>query len=203
MKRPRRANIHVFREAKGFRDWLAEHHAVDAELWVGFYKKGAAKDSIAYPQAVDEGLCFGWIDGITYRIDDELYTIRFTPRTRRSNWSAVNVRRVGELTAAGRMHPAGLAAFEARTQDRTGVYSYENRPADLPRDYAERLRAETRAFTWWQAQTPSYRRAATWWVVSAKQEATRDRRLQQLIIDSAAGRPIKPLTNERKAIGES
>jgi uncharacterized protein YdeI (YjbR/CyaY-like superfamily) len=116
VKRPRRADIRVFQDAEGFRDWLDEHHATDAELWVGFYKKGAAKDSIAYPQAVDEALCFGWIDGITYRIDDELYTIRFTPRTRRSNWSAVNVRRVGELTAAGRMHPAGLAAFEAGTR---------------------------------------------------------------------------------------
>lgn len=203
MKPPRREDVRLFRDADAFRDWLQRHHATEAELWVGFYKKGVPKQSIAYPEAVDEGLCIGWIDGITYRVDEELYTIRFTPRTKRSNWSAVNVRRVGELSAAGRMHPPGLAAFEARTPERTGTYSYENRPAELPPDYAARLRAEERAWTWWEAQTPSYRRAATWWVVSAKQEATRDRRLQQLIDDCAAGRPIKPLTYEPKTIAAS
>jgi len=203
VKPPRRADIRVFPHADGFRDWLEDHHATDAELWVGFYKKGVRKESMAYPEAVDAGLCFGWIDGITYRVDDELYTIRFTPRTKRSNWSAVNIRRAGELTAAGRMYAAGTAAFEAGTPERTGTYSYENRPADLPSQYGARLRAEKRAWTWWEAQTPSYRQAATWWVVSARQEATRDRRLRQLIDDSAAGRPIKPLTYERKTITES
>ena len=203
MKPPRREDVRVFRDADGFRDWLERHHASETELWVGFYKKGMQKASIAYPEAVDEGLCHGWIDGITYRIDEELYTIRFTPRTKRSNWSAVNVRRVGELTAAGRMHPAGLAAFDARTPDRTGTYSYENKPAELPPEHERRLRASKRAWMWWRAQSPSYRRAATWWVVSAKQEATRERRLQQLIDDCAAGRTIKPLTYERKTIAAS
>ena len=203
MKAPRPEDVRVFRDAAAFRTWLEHHHATDTELWVGFYKKGVQKESVSYREAVDEGLCHGWIDGITYRVDDELYTIRFTPRTKRSNWSALNVRRVGELTAAGRMHPAGLAAFEARTPERTGTYSYENRPADLPPDYEARLRAEPRARTWWEAQTPSYRRAATWWVVSARQEATRDRRLQQLIDDCAAGRQVKPLAYERKTIAAS
>ena len=202
MKPPRREEVRVFRDALAFRDWLGDHHATETELWVGFYKKGVPKQSIAYPEAVDEGLCFGWIDGITYRVDDELYTIRFTPRTKRSNWSAVNVRRVGELTAAGRMHIAGTAAFDARTPERAGIYSYENRPAELPDEYAARLRAATRAWGWWQRQTPRYRRTATWWVVSAKQEATRDRRLQQLIDACAAGQPIKPLGYERKTIAE-
>lgn len=200
MKRPGRDDVRVFRDATEFRRWLDEHHGTESELWVGFYKKGVAKKSIAYPEAVDEGLCFGWIDGITYRLDEELYTIRFTPRTKRSTWSVVNVRRVGELMAAGRMHPAGIAAFDARTTDKTGIYSYENRPAELPPEYAARLRAEERARAWWEAQTPSYRRAATWWVVSAKQEATRDRRLRQLIADSAAGRPIKAMSYERRTV---
>jgi len=119
VKPPGRDDVRVFRDSDEFRDWLVRHHATKAELWVGFYKKGVPKESIAYPEAVDEGLCFGWIDGITYRIDDELYTVRFTPRRKRSNWSAVNVRRVGDLTAAGRMHPAGTAAFDARTPPKT------------------------------------------------------------------------------------
>ncbi len=121
VKPPRREDVRVFRDADAFRVWLEKHHATEAELWVGFYKKAAQKQSIAYPEAVDEGLCHGWIDGITYRIDEELYTVRFTPRRKRSNWSAPNIRRVGELTAAGRMHPAGIAAFEARTLERTAA----------------------------------------------------------------------------------
>ena len=127
MKRPGREDIRVFRDATGFRQWLEEHHGTERELWMGFYKKGVAKESIAYPEAVDEGLCFGWIDGITYRVDDELYTIRFTPRTKRSTWSVLNVRRVGELTAAGRMHPAGIAAFEARAVERGNLRAEEDR----------------------------------------------------------------------------
>ncbi len=203
VKRPRREDVRVFRDADTFGDWLEQHHATEVELWVGFYRKAVPKQSIAYPEAVDQGLCFGWIDGITYRVDDELYAVRFTPRTTRSNWSAVNIRRVGELTAAGHMRASGTAAFESRTPDRMGTYSYENRPAELPADYGARLRAEKRAWAWWQAQTASYRRAATWWVVSAKQEATRDRRMQQLIDDCAAGRRIKLLSYNRKTISET
>jgi uncharacterized protein YdeI (YjbR/CyaY-like superfamily) len=197
VKRPTRDGVMVFPDAAGFREWLEAHHADTAEAWVGYYRKDVPKTSIRYPEAVDEALCFGWIDGIGYRVDDEVTSNRFTPRRARSTWSATNVRRVGELQAAGRLHPAGLAAFEARTTDNTGIYSYENRPADLPPDYLAVLRANAAAWAWWQAQSPSYRRTATWWVVSAKQQATRDRRLATLVADSAAGRMIKPLTYGR------
>jgi uncharacterized protein YdeI (YjbR/CyaY-like superfamily) len=166
---------------------------------VGFYKKGSARPSIAWPEAVDEALCFGWIDGVRRTIDDESYRIRFTPRRPRSIWSAVNVKRVAALTEAGRMTDAGLRAFAARTAARTGVYSFEQRsePTLSPRD-AKRLRANAAAWKFFQAQPPSYRRPATWWVVSAKQEATREKRLATLITDSAAGRRIKPLARPGK-----
>ena len=183
--------VTVFGTAEDFRDWLTANHAAATELWVGYYKKGVPKTSMTYKESVDLGLCFGWIDGLTRRIDDEVYAIRFTPRTKRSTWSAVNVARMGELMADGRAHPAGIRAFEARTEDNTGIYSYENRPADLPDEYLSRLKANEAAWSWWQAQRPGYRRVATWWVVSAKQEATRDRRLATLIEDCAAGRMIK------------
>lgn len=182
----------VFTNAGEFRQWLEEHHDDEAELWVGYYKKGVDKSSMSYTEAVEEALCFGWIDGIGRRIDDEVHANRFTPRKKRSTWSAVNVARMGELIASGRGHPAGIRAFNQRTDDNTGIYSYENRPADLPTEYLERLTANAAAWAWWQAQTPSYRRAATWWVVSAEQEATRERRLSALVEDSAAGRMIKP-----------
>jgi uncharacterized protein YdeI (YjbR/CyaY-like superfamily) len=197
VKAPDRADVKVFASAAEFRRWLERHHASEREAWIGYYKKGVPKQSISYPEAVEEALCFGWIDGIGYRIDDEVTANRFTPRTKRSTWSAVNVRRVGELLAAGRMYPAGIAAFEARTPDNTGIYSYENRPPDLPETYLRRLRANAAAWRYWHGQTPGYRRGATWWVVSAKQEATRQRRLATLIEDSAAGRIIKPLAYGR------
>jgi len=193
VKAPDSKDVMVFASAAEFHAWLEKHHASESEAWVGYYKKHVAKQSITYPESVDEALCFGWIDGITYRISDEVHAARFTPRTKRSNWSVANVRRVGELAAEGRMHPAGLAAFEGRTPERTGVYSYENRPADLPSAYLKRLKSNTDAWRFWQARSPSYRRAATWWVVSAKQEKTREGHLATLIEDSAAGRVIKPL----------
>jgi uncharacterized protein YdeI (YjbR/CyaY-like superfamily) len=184
-------DVAIFATADEFREWLTGNHAKATELWVGYYKKGVPKRSMSYKESVDLGLCFGWIDGLTRRIDDEVYAIRFTPRTKRSTWSAVNVARMGELMAEGSAHSAGIRAFEARTADNTGIYSYENRPADLPDAYLARLKANRAAWSWWQAQRPGYRRVATWWVVSAKQEATRDRRLATLIEDCAAGRMIK------------
>ena len=195
MTAPVPKRIEIFPSAAEFRDWLVANHATAAEVWIGYYKKGVAMASVSYPESVDEALSFGWIDGITRRIDDEVYATRFTPRRKRSNWSAVNVARVGELTAAGRMHPAGVSAFEARTSDKTGVYSYENRPADLPAEYRRQLEANRRASSWWQAQTHGYRRVATWWVVSAKREATRERRMATLIADCAAGRVIQQQRN--------
>lgn len=176
-----------------FRAWLEANHDSATELWVGYYKKGVSKASMSYGEAVDEALCFGWIDGLARRINDEVHANRFTPRTRRSNWSEVNVARMGDLIAAGRVHAAGIRAFEARFVDPTALYTYETRPADLPPHYRAPLERRAAAWSWWQAQTLGYRRSATWWVVSAKQEATRQRRLATLIDDCAAERRIAPL----------
>jgi uncharacterized protein YdeI (YjbR/CyaY-like superfamily) len=190
---PDRAEVQVFPSAAAFRRWLEENHASAPVIFVGYYKKGVPKRAMTYDESVGEALCFGWIDGITYRIDDEITATRFTPRRKGSNWSQRNVARVGELLVEGRMHPAGMAAFDARQPERTGVYSYENRPYDLPEPYLARLQMTADAWRFWQAQRPGYRRAATWWVISAKQEATRERRLDTLIEDSAAGRWIKSM----------
>jgi len=182
-----------------FRAWLAEHHDRARELWVGFYKKGSGKPSITWPESVDEALCFGWIDGVRKTIDDESYMIRFTPRKPRSNWSAVNIARVAELTAMGRMHPAGLRAFEQRTEERSGVYSYEQRQhAKLDPAYEERFRANAAAWEFFQAQPAGYRRLAIWWVVSAKKEETRLKRLATLIDDSANGRTIREVARRKQ-----
>jgi uncharacterized protein YdeI (YjbR/CyaY-like superfamily) len=182
-----------FRSPAELREWFAKHHASARELVVGFYKKATGKPSITWQQAVDEALCVGWIDGVRRSLDEERYTNRFTPRRPASTWSAVNIKRVAELTAAGRMQPAGLAAFERRQTVRSGTYSYENRPATLPDPYAARFRKHARAWTFFESQPPGYRRTAIWWVVSAKTEATRLKRLDTLIADAKAGRPIREL----------
>jgi len=177
------------------RAWLAEHHEARDELWAGFHKKATGRPSVTWPQAVDQALCFGWIDGVRKSLGDESYKIRFTPRKARSTWSAINVRRYGELLAEGLVAPAGVAAFERRAEDRTAIYSYENRDKAVFEDEQEaRFRADAAAWEWFQAQPPSYRRTATYWVVSAKRPETRERRLTRLIEDSAAGRTIPPLT---------
>jgi uncharacterized protein YdeI (YjbR/CyaY-like superfamily) len=174
--------------------WFAEHADTDTELLLGYWKKGTGRASVTWPESVDEALCVGWIDGIRRRIDDHSYMIRFTPRKTGSTWSNVNVARVCELTAQGRMRPAGTAAFEARRADRSGTYSHEQR-ADPRLDAAAEaaFRADATAWAFFSAAPASYRRAAIWWVVSAKQQATRDRRLTQLIADSRAGLRIKEM----------
>jgi uncharacterized protein YdeI (YjbR/CyaY-like superfamily) len=177
------------------RAWLERHHTDRDELWVGLYKKRSGRPSITWPEVVDEALCFGWIDGVRRSVGPDSYANRVTPRRARSNWSAINVKRVGELIDAGRMTPAGLAAFEARTGDRTGIYSYEQRRnAALDAEQERRFRAVPEAWEWFQARPPSYRRAALHWVTSAKRPETRERRLRTLIEDSAGGRTVKPLT---------
>ncbi len=191
--RPSRSEVHVFRDAAALRRWLEANHATESSAWFGYYRRGVDKPSVTYPEAVDQALCFGWIDGVTYRIDDEVTANRFTPRRKGSYWSAVNIAKVERLKAAGLMTDAGLRAFEARDASAEARYSYENRPLDLPKPMLARLRADAAADAYWRAQTRSYRRAAAFWVTSAKQEATRDRRLQQLIADSAAGRRIRQL----------
>jgi uncharacterized protein YdeI (YjbR/CyaY-like superfamily) len=177
------------------RAWLVENHERESELLVGFHKKATGRPSITWPEAVDEALCFGWIDGIRRSLGDESYTIRFTPRKARSTWSAVNIARAKELVAEGRMRPAGLAAFEARSDDRSAIYAYEQRHgATLAPDDERAFRANERAWDFFQAQPAWYRRNALWWVVSAKREETRARRLRTLIEDSANGRRLRRLT---------
>ena len=192
-------NANFFATPEEFRAWLAEHHATSRELWVGFHKKGSGVPSITWPEAVDEALCYGWIDGVRKRIDDARYVIRFTPRQPRSTWSAVNVRRVAELTRMGRMHPAGLAAFARRAGDRTAIYAYEQRQAAVLDPAAEAaFRADASAWAFFEAQAPWYRRAAIHWVTSAKKEETRRSRLAQLIDDSAHARPVRQLARPPK-----
>lgn len=183
-----------FDSPAAFGRWLRRHHDSTQELWVGFYKKATGTPSLTWPESVDEALCYGWIDGKRKRVDDARYIIRFTPRRRHSHWSAVNLGRVEVLVQTGRMQPPGLAAYTARDVARCDADAYENRPRELPRPFLTRLQANPAAWAFYQDRPPSYRRAATWWVVSAKREETRDRRLQQLIDDSAAGRTIGPLT---------
>jgi uncharacterized protein YdeI (YjbR/CyaY-like superfamily) len=176
--------IKYFKSAKEFRGWLEKNHAATQELWVGYYKKSSKQPSITWPESVDEALCFGWIDGIRKSVDDLRYTIRFSPRRRGSIWSAVNIKRARELTDKGLMKPPGIAAFNARKENRSGIYSYEQRSANLDGPYEEKLRQSKAAWEFFYAQPPSYRKAVGWWVVSAKQEPTRLKRLQKLIEES-------------------
>jgi uncharacterized protein YdeI (YjbR/CyaY-like superfamily) len=178
-----------------FRAWLEKHHDTKTELVVGFHKKGTGRPSITWPESVDEALCFGWIDGVRRSHGEHAYTIRFTPRKTTSIWSAINVEKVKSLTKLGKMAPAGIRAFAARKPEKTGVYSFErNEPARLTPAQEKVLRADRKAVAFFDAQPPWYRRTAIHWVISAKREETRARRLAQLVSDSAAGRTIAPLT---------
>jgi uncharacterized protein YdeI (YjbR/CyaY-like superfamily) len=185
-----------FRSSEELRTWLAEHGDAQ-ELWVGFYKKGAGEVGISYPEAVDEALCAGWIDGVRYSVDDRRYRNRFTPRRQGSNWSQVNIRRVEELRAQGRMLPAGEIVFAARKEKKEAEYSYENRPQNLGEPYEGQFREHPAAWNFYAAQAPSYRRSASWWVLGAKQEVTRQRRLAALIEASAQGTRIPALSGKR------
>lgn len=176
-----------------FRKWLAKHHASEKELWVGFYKVKSGKGGLVYAEALDQALCYGWIDGMVRRVDEERYAQRFTPRKADSNWSQVNILRAQGLIAAGAMRPPGLAAFERRRQA-SPAYSFEQQNAALSDSQQKRLKANTAAWRFLAAQPAYYRRLATWWVVSAKREETRERRLATLIADSAAGRRLKVAT---------
>jgi uncharacterized protein YdeI (YjbR/CyaY-like superfamily) len=177
-----------------WRRWLAAHHKSEDELWVGFYKKASGRASITWPESVDEALCFGWIDGVRKSIDEARYAIRFTPRRPGSTWSALNVRRVAELTKRGRMRPAGLRAYQGRAANNTGVYSFEQRRnAKLPLAYGRRFKVSAAAWRFFKGQPPWYQRTAIWWVISAKRPETRLKRLATLIEDSVHGRTIAPL----------
>ena len=211
--------IRYFKSPNDFRRWLQKNHETTQELWVGYYKKSSGQPSVTWPESVDEALCFGWIDGIRKSVDDLRYTIRFTPRRRGSIWSAINIKRAKELVRQKQMRPTGLkafaarienksgiysyeqrntelsdkglmkplgvAAFNARKENRSGIYSYEQRSDSLDGPYQKMLRQNKAAWEFFYAQPPSYRKAIGWWIVSAKQEATRLKRLQRLIEESA------------------
>jgi uncharacterized protein YdeI (YjbR/CyaY-like superfamily) len=177
------------------RAWFEQHHESEAELLVGYYKKGAGTAGIKHSEAVEQALCFGWIDSIGRRIDDQRYQVRFTPRRAGSVWSAVNIAKIAELTEQGLMHAAGTRAYEARRPDRVATYSYEQpEGAELDAEQTARFEADPEAWAWFGKQASSYRRAAAHWVISAKRPETRERRLAQLIADARAGRPVPPLT---------
>jgi uncharacterized protein YdeI (YjbR/CyaY-like superfamily) len=178
----------VFATPAEWRAWLQEHHATETELVVRFWKRGTGRACMTWSESVDEALCFGWIDAIRRRVDDDSYTIRFTRRKPTSIWSVVNVAKVGALEGAGKMTDLGRAAFAARSEVRTGVYAHENELATLDETA---LRAHGRAWAFWQAQPPSYRRVASHWVTSAKRPQTRDKRMAELVADCAAGLRIK------------
>ena len=173
-----------------FRAWLHEHHDTATEVWAGFWKKATGKPGMTWPESVDQALCYGWIDGIRKSIDAERYMIRFTPRRKGSVWSAVNIKRVAELEKAKLMHAAGRAAFARRHEEKSRQYSYERETAELPPEYVKRFRANRKAWTFFEAQPPSYRKVVAFWIASAKRPETREKRLARLIAESAAGRRV-------------
>jgi len=186
-----RTEATFFSSPAELRQWFRRNHRGVPELWIGFHKKHTGVPSITWAESVDEALCFGWIDGIRKGIDAASYKIRFTPRRRGSIWSKINIGRVEALTKAKRMHASGLAAFDLRHENKSGIYAYEQRHHQLPEPYAGKLRANKKAWDFFQAQPPSYRKIIAWWVVSAKRDETRNKRLKKLISESGAGRRLR------------
>ena len=183
-----------FESPDAWRSWLEDHHDSESELWLGFWKKHTGHDGLTYEEAVEQALCYGWIDGVLNRIDDERHRIRFTPRKPGSNWSRVNVEKVADLERRGLMTEAGRAAHEAGRSDPRGLYSYENsEEVELDQEYVAQLAASSSALAFFESQSPSYRRTVKRWVMSAKRKETRDRRMAQLVEDCEAGLLIKPL----------
>jgi uncharacterized protein YdeI (YjbR/CyaY-like superfamily) len=180
-----------FSSPRAWGQWLAENHERETELLVGLYKKASGRGGMSWSEAVDEALCFGWIDGIRRSVNESATSIRFTPRKPRSTWSAVNIEKAERLIAAGRMQPAGLRAYQARSEENSRIYSFEQGEVELPPQAIARLQADPQAWSYWCARPPGYRRLAAWWVISAKRSETRERRLATLIEDCAAGRLIK------------
>jgi uncharacterized protein YdeI (YjbR/CyaY-like superfamily) len=177
-----------FKSPAEFHEWLQKHHDKSKELFVGFYKKSSGKKSITYPEALEEALCFGWIDGVRKKIDEISYSQRFSPRKPRSIWSLINVRHVERLKNEGRMQSAGLAVYALREDKRTGIYSFENRPRELSPEYQKVFQKNKKAWEFFKNQPPYYQRTLSFWVMGAKREETQLRRLQQLIESSAAGK---------------
>jgi uncharacterized protein YdeI (YjbR/CyaY-like superfamily) len=180
-----------FSSADEWRAWLSEHHATHEEVLVGLFKKASGRAGMTWSESVDEALCFGWIDGVRRGIDEQAHSIRFTPRKLRSTWSAVNIEKAERLTAEGRMEAAGLRAFDARSEENSRIYAFEQGQVELPAEAEGRLRADLAAWSYWESRPPGYKRIASWWVISAKRAETRERRLVTLIEDCAAGRLIR------------
>lgn len=181
-----------------FRKWLEQNHDKASELMIGFHRKASGKKSITYPEALDEALCFGWIDGVRRKLDETSYVQRFTPRKPKSIWSLVNVRHVERLKKEGRMQPPGLEAYERRTPERTGIYSFENRPKELSPAYKKRFRQNKQAWKFFEEQPTYYKNLVIFRTMSAKKEETRIRRLEQLIECSAKGRRLGMLEPKAK-----
>jgi len=182
-----------------FHNWLALNHDSEKEILAGFHKKTSGKKSITYSEALDEALCFGWIDGVRKSLNDESYTIRFTPRRAKSIWSLVNVRHIERLQKEGRMQPSGVAAFDARDPKRTGIYAFENRPRKLSREFEKIARANKKAWEFFSAQPPFYKRTIAFWVMGAKKQETRLSRLNRLIDSSARGERVGILESKKKS----
>jgi uncharacterized protein YdeI (YjbR/CyaY-like superfamily) len=193
-------DVRIFRKAADFRRWLEKHHDTRRELWIGVYKKGVNKTAMTYLEAVDEALCFGWIDGQVRRVDDEVLAQRFSPRRPTSNWSAINIGKVARLMEAGRMRPAGIRAFEERDRRKDASYSYE-RTLELDADHQRRLEADPAAWANWSAEAPGFRRGAVNWVMSAKRAETRERRFAELLASAAAGTRPRPFVVTREQRG--
>jgi uncharacterized protein YdeI (YjbR/CyaY-like superfamily) len=183
-------NPQFFQTPADFRTWLEKNHATATELWVGFYKRDSGNPSITWPESVDQALCFGWIDGVRKRVDETSYQIRFTPRRRGSIWSAINIMRATELVRQKQMRPAGIKAFAARIENKSGIYSYEQRSTELNEAYAKQLKKNKAAWNFFRTQPPSYRKMIGWWIISAKKEETRMARLTRLITESAKGKRL-------------
>jgi uncharacterized protein YdeI (YjbR/CyaY-like superfamily) len=198
---PTPRDVQYFSSPAELRDWFDEHHSMASELWLGYYRKSTGRPSVTWSEAVDEALCVGWIDSVRYSIDDERSAQRFTPRRKGSVWSAINVAKVAELTAQGRMRPAGVAAYEARDPARTAIYSYERDAAAFTPEEETRFRENAAAWADWEGRPPGYRKTATHWVTSAKREDTRTRRMATLIEGHAAGRKPPGLTPPGSAKG--
>jgi uncharacterized protein YdeI (YjbR/CyaY-like superfamily) len=186
--------IKFFATPASFRAWLKKHHAKRSELIVGFYKKDSGRKSITWPESVEQALCFGWIDGVRRSLGEDAYSIRFTPRRATSIWSQVNLRKMEQLIEAGLVEKAGLHAYAKRNEAKTKLYSFEKPPKEFDAPLLKRFKSNKKAWSFWEKQPPGYRKILTHWVMSAKQEATRERRLASLIETSADGARVE-LTN--------
>jgi uncharacterized protein YdeI (YjbR/CyaY-like superfamily) len=188
-----------FQTSAAFREWLEQHHGRADEVWVGYYKKGSGKRTITWSESVDEALCYGWIDGVRQSIDNISYWIRFTPRKPGSVWSSVNMKRAQALIEQGRMQPDGLKAYHARKENKSGIYSYEQRRVDLEEPYNGLLKKNKAAWAFFQIQPASYRKAVSWWIISAKKEETRLKRLGKFIVNSVQGQQLPEFTSGKTA----